>query len=104
MLRHIDDRPKYDDDHNLDSGIVQGRMCQAMLRFSEALRHSGHSCYSKLPVSANPVGGFNCYWPVSFRTPARITIESQHAAPIKFFFYKITNALTEVPARSFPFS
>jgi hypothetical protein len=55
---------------------------------------------NSLPVSVNPVGGFNCYWPMPFRTHARITIENQHAAPIKFFFYQITYALTEVPERA----
>jgi hypothetical protein len=55
---------------------------------------------NSLPVSVNPVGGFNCYWPMPFRTHARITIENQHAAPIKFFFYQITYALTEVPEQA----
>lgn len=60
------------------------------------LRYSVNS----LPVAVNPVGGFNCYWPMPFRQRARITIENQHAAPIKFFFYQITYSLTEVPEQA----
>jgi Protein of unknown function (DUF2961) len=55
---------------------------------------------NSLPVSVNPVGGFNCYWPMPFRRHARITIENQHAGPIKFFFYQITYALTDVPEQA----
>jgi hypothetical protein len=32
MLLHIDDRLKYDDDHNIGIGIMQGRMCQAYVK------------------------------------------------------------------------
>ena len=58
-----------------------------------ALRYNVNS----LPVAVNPVGGFNSYWPMPFRTYARITIESQHGEPITGFFYQITYTLTEVP-------
>ncbi len=52
---------------------------------------------NSLPVVVNPSGGFNCYWPMPFRSRARITIENQHPEPIMGFFYQITYALTEVP-------
>ena len=58
-----------------------------------ALRYNVNS----LPVAVNPVGGFNSYWPMPFRTHARITIESQHGEPITGFFYQITYTLTDVP-------
>jgi len=58
---------------------------------------------NSLPVVVNPVGGFNCYWPMPFRRHARITIESQHADPIFAFFYQITYALTEVPENAATF-
>ena len=45
----------------------------------------------------NPPGGFNCYWPMPFRKPARITVENQRHEDIGGFFYQITYALTDVP-------
>ncbi|PWJ25857.1 Protein of unknown function (DUF2961) [Branchiibius hedensis] len=40
-------------------------------------------------VAANPNGGFNCYWPMPFRTGARLTIENlaPHTATV---YYQIT--------------
>ncbi len=58
-----------------------------------ALRYNVNS----LPMAVNPSGGFNSYWPMPFRTHARITIESQHKDAIGGFFYQITYALTAVP-------
>ncbi|MBN1583771.1 MAG: DUF2961 domain-containing protein [Anaerolineae bacterium] len=52
---------------------------------------------NSLPVAVNPVGGFNCYWPMPFRQHARITIENQRPKPIFAFFYQITYALTDLP-------
>ena len=55
---------------------------------------------SSIPVAVNPVGGFNCYWPMPFRQRARVTIESQHGEPIRGFFYQITYELGDVPAEA----
>ena len=52
---------------------------------------------NSLPVAVNPVGGFNCYWPMPFRKRARVAIENQHGGPILAFFYQITYSLAEVP-------
>jgi len=52
---------------------------------------------NSLPVSVNPAGGFNYYWPMPFRRHARITIENQYGEAIPGFFYQITYALTETP-------
>ena len=52
---------------------------------------------NSLPVTVNPSGGFNCYWPMPFRQKVRITIENQRWEPIEGFFYQITYSLTEVP-------
>ncbi|NMM98377.1 MULTISPECIES: glycoside hydrolase family 172 protein [Bifidobacterium] len=41
------------------------------------------------PVVALPSRGMNCYWPMPFRRHARITVENQHANPIKDLFYQI---------------
>lgn len=61
---------------------------------------SGHALVCRvnsLPVSVNPRGGMNCYWPMPFRSRALVTIENQHAEDISGFFYQITYSLTDVP-------
>ncbi|MCJ7737066.1 MAG: DUF2961 domain-containing protein, partial [Anaerolineae bacterium] len=55
---------------------------------------------NSLPVAVNPVGGFNCYWPMPFQEHARVTIENQSDEGIFGFFYQITYALTAVPANA----
>jgi len=51
-----------------------------------------------LPIVVNPVGGFNCYFPMPFRQRARITIENQRWEDIGGFYYQITYALvTDLP-------
>lgn len=52
---------------------------------------------SSIPVAVNPQGGFNCYWPMPFRERARITVENQHSADIRAWFFQIDYALDEVP-------
>jgi len=52
---------------------------------------------NSMPVAVNPVGGFNCYWPMPFQRHVRITIENQSDVGINGFFYQITYALTAVP-------
>ena len=59
--------------------------------------HGRRVCVTALPINVNPSGGFNSYWPMPFRTRARITIENQRPEEIGGFFYQITYALTEVP-------
>ena len=59
--------------------------------------HALRTNVTSLPVAVNPVGGFNCYWPMPFRRRARIAIESQHSEPIGGFFYQITYELGDVP-------
>ncbi len=46
------------------------------------------------PVAANPNGGFNCYWPMPFRTGARLTIENTSDEPVTVY-YQITYELGE---------
>jgi hypothetical protein len=46
-----------------------------------------------LPIAVNPVGGFNCYFPMPFRKRALITVENQRWEDIHGFFYQITYAL-----------
>jgi hypothetical protein len=41
------------------------------------------------PVSANPRGGLNSYWPMPFRAAARITLENLGASPVTLY-YQVT--------------
>ncbi|MFQ6674794.1 MAG: glycoside hydrolase family 172 protein [Fidelibacterota bacterium] len=52
---------------------------------------------NSLPVSVNPSGGFNCYWPMPFRKRCRIDIRNDRSKEIEGFFYQITFSLGEVP-------
>ncbi len=53
---------------------------------------------NSMPITVNPSGGFNSYWPMPFRKHARITIENAYWEDISGFFYQINYALGEVPA------
>lgn len=44
--------------------------------------------YQSLPTSATS-GGFNCYWPMPFRSSARITLENRSKIPITGLFFNI---------------
>ena len=59
------------------------------------LGHGMRALINSLPVSVNPVGGMNCYWPMPFAKSARITIQSEHAEPIEGFFYQVDYALVK---------
>lgn len=48
---------------------------------------------NSLPVAVNPTGGMNSYFPMPFKSSARITVENQHPADIEGFFYQITYSL-----------
>ncbi len=50
---------------------------------------------SSLPIAVNPERGFNCYFPMAFRSRAVITLENQHAAAIPRFFYQIDYTIQE---------
>ena len=59
--------------------------------------HASRCDVVSLPIAVNPVGGFNSYWPMPFRSHARVTVENQHGEAIRGFFYQITYSLTGVP-------
>jgi len=44
--------------------------------------------YVSIPASATS-GGFNCYWPMPFRSSARITIENRASVPITGLYFNI---------------
>jgi hypothetical protein len=52
---------------------------------------------NSLPIAVNPDGGFNCYWPMPFRSSCVITIENQRHEDIEGFFYQVDYELGTVP-------
>ena len=46
------------------------------------------------PIAANPNGGFNSYWPMPFRSGARLTIENTSDQPVTVY-YQVTYELGE---------
>lgn len=58
---------------------------------------------NSLPVAVNPSGGFNCYWPMSFRKSCRITVENQLPDEVSGFFYQISYELKPVPEEAATF-
>ncbi|MBI5095387.1 MAG: DUF2961 domain-containing protein [Candidatus Hydrogenedentes bacterium] len=62
-----------------------------------ACGHGKRTRVNSAPIVVNPVGGFNCYWPMPFRRAARITIENQNTEDLRLFFYQITYSLEGVP-------
>ena len=50
---------------------------------------------NSLPICVNPARGMNCYFPMPFRSSARITLENQHSAAISGFFYQIDYTLCD---------
>jgi hypothetical protein len=52
---------------------------------------------NSLPISVNPAGGFNSYWPMPFRKSAKITLENLSDDDIGGYYYQIDYALTDVP-------
>ena len=49
------------------------------------------------PVNVNPSGGMNCYFPMPFKSHARITVENDSPELMGSFFYTINYSLEEVP-------
>lgn len=62
-----------------------------------ACGHALRANVVSIPIAVNPSGGFNSYWPMPFRTNARIEVENQRSEDIGGFFYQITYELDEVP-------
>lgn len=44
---------------------------------------------SSIPIVVAPSGGMNCYFPMPFRTGARLTLESQHPGDLEHVFFQI---------------
>ena len=52
---------------------------------------------NSLPISVNPSGGFNSYWPMPFRKHARMELVNLSPDPADHVFYQIDYTLTDVP-------
>ena len=52
---------------------------------------------NSLPVSVNPMRGFNFFWEMPFRRRCRITLESRHPAHTGSCYYQVNYTLTDVP-------
>lgn len=55
---------------------------------------------NSLPISVMSAGGMNSYFPMPFRSGARITIENTNPEKVPSFFYQIDYVLTEVPGNA----
>ena len=59
--------------------------------------HGLRTNVNSLPISVNPIGGFNSYWPMPFGKHARITVENQHAEDIPHLYYQVNYELGPIP-------
>jgi hypothetical protein len=58
----------------------------------------GSYCHvNSLPVAVNPNGGFNSYWPMPFRSRARISIVNLSSDAVPALYYQVDYSLTDVP-------
>lgn len=63
-----------------------------------ALGHGRFALVNSLPVVVDPANALNCFWPMPFRTHARITLSNETAEDVQLVAYQITYVETEVPA------
>lgn len=52
---------------------------------------------NSLPISVNPSGAFNSYWPMPFRRYAKMEIVNISPDPANHFFYQVDYTLTDLP-------
>ena len=63
-----------------------------------AVGHGRFAQVNSLAVVVNPANALNCFWPMPFRTRARITLTNETAQDVPLVAYQITYVETEVPA------
>jgi len=63
-----------------------------------AVGHGRFAQVNSLPVVVNPANALNCFWPMPFRTHARITLSNETDKDVELVAYQITYVETEVPA------
>ena len=59
--------------------------------------HGQRAIINSLPISVNPSGGCNSYFPMSFRKSCKITVENCHTDKIDGFFYQFDYMLCDIP-------
>ena len=62
-----------------------------------AVGHGRFAPVNSLAVVVNPANALNCFWPMPFRTRARITLSNETAEDVQLVAYQITYVETEVP-------
>ena len=65
-----------------------------------AVGHGRFAQVNSLPVVVNPANAMNCFWPMPFRTHARITLSNETGTDVELVAYQITYVETEVPANA----
>jgi len=63
-----------------------------------AVGHGRFAPVNSLAVVVNPANAMNCFWPMPFRTRARITLSNETAEDVQLVAYQITYVETDVPA------
>jgi hypothetical protein len=63
-----------------------------------AVGHGKFAPVSSLAVVVNPANALNCFWPMPFRSRARITLSNETDRDVELVAYQITYVETEVPA------
>jgi hypothetical protein len=63
-----------------------------------AVGHARFAPVNSLAVVVNPANAMNCFWPMPFRTRARITLTNETAEDVQLVAYQITYVETELPA------
>jgi len=64
--------------------------------FCNAWDHKNQVAINSLPVSVNPLNGFNSFWQMPFRKKFKITLENKADTRTRLF-YQVNYTLTEVP-------
>lgn len=62
-----------------------------------AVGHGRFAPVNSLAVTVNPANALNCFWPMPFRTRARITLTNETDADVPLVAYQITYLETDVP-------
>jgi hypothetical protein len=63
-----------------------------------AVGHGKFAPVNSLAVVVNPANALNCFWPMPFRSRARITLSNETDRDVELVAYQITYVETEVPA------
>jgi len=63
-----------------------------------AVGHGRFAPVNSLAVVVNPANAMNCFWPMPFRSRARITLSNETDRDVELVAYQITYVETEVPA------